>query len=92
MTQLDLFQASGDDTQADMEIEIIADAAETTCATSAQGPQWGVTDTDCTIFVTPTSQHRAKFIREMKYSRAEIRFDGRLLEVNRRCVVRDGEK
>lgn len=46
---------------------------------------------DCTIYFTTTISRRAKFVREMKYARAEVRFDGRLLEVNRRCVQRDRE-
>jgi acyl-coenzyme A thioesterase PaaI-like protein len=51
----------------------------------------GETDTDCTLLVTSTIHLRAQFVRESKYGRAEVRFEGRLQEVNRRCVIRDGE-
>jgi hypothetical protein len=48
--------------------------------------------TNCTITICAGLTDRAEFIRDSQHARCEIRFDGRLYEVNRSGVTLDRDE
>jgi hypothetical protein len=57
-----------------------------------QSEDGSVASTNCTIHICAGVTDRAEFVREIpNYGWCEIRFGGRLLTANRRCVILDPE-